>query len=107
MTTRSFLRRFRRPFAGSHLPKLALALALFLTLPWLTAPTSAFAAGRSSGLTDLAARPSSSRPASYLDQPLNEINARRAQAGTQPVVYAGPDENQAVGQYLADLTPWM
>src|SRR4051794_8304173 len=107
MTTGSFLRSCWRPFPGSLLPKLALVLALFLAAPWLTAPTSAFAADRSNRQTDLTARPSNSRPASYLDQLLNEINARRAQAGTQPVVYVGQDENQAVGQYLADLTPWM
>ena len=27
--------------------------------------------------------------------------------GSPPVVYAGHEANQAVGHYLADLTPWM
>ena len=44
---------------------------------------------------------------SYLEQLLQEINARRAMAGTGPVVYASANANQAVGQYLADLTPQM
>jgi len=43
----------------------------------------------------------------YLDNLLNEINARRAMVGTPPVEYASSDVNQAVGDYLADLTPQM
>jgi hypothetical protein len=42
-----------------------------------------------------------------MDQLLNEINARRARAGTGPVAYAPGDANPAVTQYLADLTPRM
>jgi uncharacterized protein YkwD len=96
-----------RSFFCSHLSKLALALALLLALPLLSTPTSALAADRSHSQTDVAASGLDTRAASYLDQLLNEINARRAAAGTPPVVYAGWQENQAVGQYLADLTPMM
>jgi hypothetical protein len=47
------------------------------------------------------------RAASYLDQLLGEINARRTRVGNRPVVYIDPIANQAVNQYLADLTPMM
>jgi hypothetical protein len=43
----------------------------------------------------------------YLAQLLDEINDRRAQVGSPPLSYATSDANSAVGQYLADLTPWM
>ena len=43
----------------------------------------------------------------YLDQLLREINARRAKIGSPPLQYAGEDQNRAVSQYLADLTPLM
>jgi uncharacterized protein YkwD len=43
----------------------------------------------------------------YLDQLLNEINARRAKVGAQPLIFASPDANLAVSQYLTDLTPQM
>jgi hypothetical protein len=78
-----------------------LVLAVLLTSPWLVAPSPALAADPpSDGVLD-------ARAASYLDQLLAEINARRAKAGSPPVVYAGLEENQAIGQYLADLTPLM
>lgn len=43
----------------------------------------------------------------YLEQLLRGINARRAQAGSPPVVFVTAAANQAVGDYLADLTPQM
>jgi hypothetical protein len=42
-----------------------------------------------------------------MNQLLNEINARRAKAGAQPLMNAGTDANLAVTQYLTDLTPVM
>jgi hypothetical protein len=95
-------------YLSTRLQKLAFVLALLLALPWLAPPPSAFAAAPTpNSQTDVAAGGVDSRAASYLDQLLKEINARRAQAGSPPVVYAGWEENQAVSQYLADLTPWM
>jgi uncharacterized protein YkwD len=101
MTTRH--QRCTRRFFGSHLPRLALLLIMLLASPWLVAPAPALAADQ----TDVAAGVLDSRAASYLDQLLNEINDRRARAGSPPVVYAGMEANVAVGQYLADLTPMM
>ncbi|MGE3268468.1 MAG: CAP domain-containing protein [Chloroflexota bacterium] len=43
----------------------------------------------------------------YLNQLLGEINARRASLGAQSLSFATPGANQAVDQYLADLTPVM
>jgi len=43
----------------------------------------------------------------YLDQLLQEINARRAKVGTPQLSYINPNANQSVDQYLADLTPRM
>ena len=57
-----------------------------------------------------AARGQGPAPASasdYLNQLLTEINARRARAGAQSLTFATPGANQAVDQYLADLTPVM
>lgn len=87
----------------SILPQLVLVVALLLASPWLLAPAPALAADPSetaSGVADV-------RAASYLDQLLNEINARRAKAGTPPLAFATGEANQAVSQYLADLTPLM
>jgi hypothetical protein len=57
------------------------------------------------------AAPAEARPArqsaGYLDQLLNEINGRRAMVGSPPLSYADPRANDAVNQYLADLTPLM
>lgn len=47
------------------------------------------------------------RASRYMDQLLSEINARRAMAGTPPIVYAASAANAAVDRYLADLTPMM
>jgi uncharacterized protein YkwD len=41
----------------------------------------------------------------YLADLLEEINARRAMVGTQPMAYIGDEANAAVDAYLADLTP--
>lgn len=43
----------------------------------------------------------------YLDQLLQEINARRSRTGARPLAFAPADANRAVDQYLADLTPVM
>jgi uncharacterized protein YkwD len=50
-------------------------------------------------------RSDDSPPGSYLEQLLDEINAGRARAGTAPLAYAGAGANDAIGRYLADLTP--
>ncbi len=53
------------------------------------------------------AAPAEAPSPAYMDQLLGEINARRARAGTAPLAYVAPAANQAVSQYLADLTPLM
>ena len=45
--------------------------------------------------------------AAYMDRLLGEINARRARVGTPALTYVAPAANQAVSQYLTDLTPPM
>jgi uncharacterized protein YkwD len=80
---------------------------LLLSSPWLALPAPAFAADPAAAQTETASGVLDARAASYLDQLLGEINERRAKAGSPPVVYAGLEANQAVGQYLADLTPRM
>jgi uncharacterized protein YkwD len=105
MTTR--LSRSTRRFLRSHLSRLALLLTLLLASPWLAVPASALAADPATDQTEVTAGVLDARAASYLDQLLGEINARRARAGTAPVIYAGLEANQAIGQYLADLTPLM
>ena len=99
--------RSTRRFLSANLPRLMLALAMLLATPWLAAPAPAFAADPAADKTDLASDVLDARASSYLDSLLGEINARRAKAGTPPVVYAGLEANQAIGQYLADLTPLM
>jgi hypothetical protein len=80
----------------------ALAVLALLLLSTVGTSSSAFAAsGRK------AARPAPVSSDTYLDQLLDEINARRAQVGTQPVAYIAADANAAVASYLADLTPQM
>ncbi|MCC6179094.1 MAG: hypothetical protein IT305_27605 [Chloroflexi bacterium] len=87
-----------------------------LASTWGSVPIAAAAARDAAGPeAALAAGPDgvdasdaeATRAASYLDQLLGEINARRARAGSPPVVFAGPAANLAVNQYLADLTPLM
>lgn len=53
------------------------------------------------------AAPAEAPSAAYLDQLLDEINARRAAADGAAIGYAADEANQAVSQYLADLTPQM
>jgi uncharacterized protein YkwD len=101
------LQRFSRRCSGSNLARVALLALLVLSSPWLTMPAPAFAADSSSVQAEPAAGLLDTRDASYLDQLLDEINERRARAGSPPVVYAGIEANQAVSQYLADLTPRM
>ena len=48
-----------------------------------------------------------SRTEPFLEQLLAEINLRRDRAGTRRLAYVGGHANQAVGAYLADLTPAM
>ncbi len=80
---------------------------MLVTAPWLVARAMVQAAGAYADGSTVSASALDARAASYLDQLLNEINDRRARAGSPPVVYAGIEANQAVGQYLADLTPMM
>jgi uncharacterized protein YkwD len=101
------LQRFSRRCSGSNLARVALLALLVLSSPWLTMPAPALAADSSSVQAEPAAGLLDTRDASYLDQLLDEINERRARAGSPPVVYAGIEANQAVSQYLADLTPRM
>ena len=77
----------------------ALLLAASLLVPPAAAPAPALAAPAE----NRAAPPSGG----YLDQLLDEINGRRAMVGSPPLSYGDPRANEAVGQYLADLTPLM
>ena len=77
----------------------ALMLAASLVVSPATLPAPALAAPAE----NRAAPPTGG----YLDQLLHEINGRRAMVGSPPLAYASSDANAAVGQYLADLTPWM
>ena len=103
----SRLRRLSRRFLAAHISRLALALAMLLSSPWLVAPAPALAADVAAAQTETSAGILDASAASYLDRLLDEINERRARAGNGPVVFAGSEANQAVGQYLADLTPRM
>ncbi|MCC7372562.1 MAG: hypothetical protein IT306_29380 [Chloroflexi bacterium] len=100
------LRRFSRRFGFSAIARLVLLLVLLSSSASFLPPTPALAA-------DVAAEQTSvsgvmdAQAASYLDQLLSEINARRTRAGSPPVIYAGLDANLAVSQYLSDLTPLM
>jgi len=76
----------------------AVAVAALVTAPLWAGPTAAHAA---------APNEEAARTERYLGQLIDEINARRARAGTAPLAYATPAANDAVGQYLADLTPRM
>jgi uncharacterized protein YkwD len=100
-------RRFSRHLLRFQLPRVALLFVLLLSSPWLALPAPAFAADPSSAQIEAASGLLDARASSYLDQLLGEINERRAKAGSPPVVFAGMEANQAVGQYLADLTPRM
>ena len=77
----------------------AALLAVSAVAAPLAAPSAALAAP--------SAAPAEAPSAAYMDQLLGEINARRAKAGTAPLAYVAPAANQAVSQYLADLTPLM
>lgn len=105
----SRLRRSTNRLIRSHLPMLALSLVMLVTAPWLAtpAPAQAQAASVRADSITVSAGVLDARAASYLDQLLSEINDRRARAGSPPVAYASIEANQAVGQYLADLTPMM
>ena len=77
-----------------------LLAAALLAASTLLAPLAAPSAA-------LAAAPAEAPSAAYMDRLLGEINARRARVGTAPLVYVAPTANQAVSQYLTDLTPIM
>jgi hypothetical protein len=85
----------------------AAALAVATLVAPLAAPSAALAAPVEAPVFGPGARPAEAPSAEYMNQLLDEINARRAKAGAQPLMYAGADENLAVTQYLTDLTPVM
>ena len=87
-------------------PRLVLLLLWLLASATIAVPSSAFAADET-GLAMTASAVLDPRAASYLDQLLGEINARRQRVGNGPVAYINPTANRAVSQYLADLTPMM
>ena len=76
------------------------------SLVLLASPTAALAVPPD-GIQDGLGVSTAGAAAPYLDQLLDEINRRREQAGTPPLTYAPDDANDAVGRYLADLTPLM
>jgi hypothetical protein len=82
-------------------------LVALLVSPWLAAPALVRAADRPVDRTRVAAVALDLPAASYLDELLREINQRRSRTGSPPVIYAGLEANQAVAEYLADLTPMM
>jgi len=84
-----------------------LLATMMLAVATLVAPLAAPSAALAAPVAAPAAAPTEAPSPDYLDQLLNEINARRAKLGAQPLVYAGGDANLAVTQYLADLTPLM
>ena len=98
---------YMKKMCGAHTLLRSLATAALLAVTAFGAPVvspsdalAAPAEARKPQAAEVEASP-------YLDQLLHEINARRARVGTQPVVYATAGANQAVAQYLADLTPQM
>ncbi len=80
-----------------------LLAAVMVAVATLVAPLSA----PSAALAAPAAVPAEAPAPAYLDQLLGEINARRAKIGSPALMYAGPEANFAVTQYLTDLTPLM
>jgi hypothetical protein len=85
----------------------AAALALSALVTPLTAPSAALAAPVAAPVEAPAAAPLEAPTPAYLEQLLDEINARRAKIGSPPLAYASGEANFAVTQYLADLTPLM
>jgi hypothetical protein len=81
----------------------SVAAALTLAASLLVGPAGVPA----QAIADAAEARAAAPAGGYLDQLLNEINARRAKVGSPPLAYATADANEAVGQYMADLTPWM
>jgi hypothetical protein len=77
--------------------------ALMLAASLLVSPMSSTAPAHAAPAEAGPSRQSSR----YLDQLLNEINGRRAMVGSPPLSYADDRANEAVFQYLADLTPLM
>lgn len=80
-----------------------LLAAALLAVSAIAAPIAATPAAQAAPVAAPAEAPSGA----YMDQLLGEINARRAQVGTAPLAYVAPAANQAVSEYLADLTPLM
>lgn len=100
--------RFSLPTRRSRFslfPRLALVFVALFAAASVVVPTAAYAADAPDA--DATTSLIDARAASYLDQLLGEINARRARAGSPPVTFANPSANNAVSQYLADLTPRM
>lgn len=81
--------------------------AMMLAVATLLAPLATPAAVLAAPDAAVDAAPADAASAAYLDQLLNEINARRAKIGSPPVGYITADANAAVTQYLTDLTPRM
>lgn len=81
--------------------------AAMLALSVVASPLTASPAVLAAPLEAPAAAPAEATSPAYLDQLLGEINARRAKIGSPALVYAGPEANLAVSQYLTDLTPLM
>ena len=84
-----------------------LLAAALLAVSALAAPVAAPPAAQAAPVAAPVAAPAEAPSAAYMDQLLREINARRARAGTAPLAYVAPSANQAVSQYLTDLTPLM
>jgi hypothetical protein len=80
----------------------SIGAALMLAASLLVSPLSTTAPAIAAQLSTPVLRPSR-----YFDQLLTEINARRAMVGSPPLSYADDSANDAVQQYLADLTPLM
>ncbi len=90
-------------YRGLPFSRVLCALVL-CTVSALAAPLAAQAAEQL--VTVNKKPPKGGRPTGeYLDRLLDEINARRAEAGSPPLVYVASGANEAVNAYLADLTP--
>ena len=92
----------RRSSAVACLARLVASAALVFLVSGPQLP-AAYAAETTS-----APGPIGSDPASiYIQRLLDEINVHRGHDGSPSLRYVSPDANQAVSQYLTDLTPRM
>jgi len=85
----------------------SLAAALLLAASTLSVSSFGITTAEAAPAEGKKGSPAAASSGDYLNQLLHEINARRAAVGTPPVHYAAPEVNEAVAQYLADLTPQM